>query len=1151
MIRRFLISLLCVSLLLAARAAEPLQTFTVKDYLGHRWVDELVHFAIDVPGTGKDYTLTDEKGEAYPVQLTDVVRQNRRTKATLWTVVTVEPGVTLTLKLQTGKPSTEGTVAVKQAQGFIALSNDRMEIALPLWPGTPEQPVDLTTLPAPLRAIRQPGDAWLCDVKWVNAGPVLQVKEATTKILEAGPVRATVEQKLTFTDGHTYRAVFTLGAKQDAVLVTEDTDVDAPKAAIRLSMLSGLKADHIYWHNQWKETTHAKSWSLTDTTVSFEKEDVICKLRPWSYWWLGDITEWAGFYQGGNDTFAGVLALRPSRWSPTGWDGFDRTEIPVTARPGGQIDLTFALLATTRKPKDAQEQLIPLHREWAITAGTVTDHVPPDGKTFPLLRRQLSKYSEFPLDEVKDYGFDFKAADAKKGHTALFCTKDDLERIREQVKKDPKLKAQVDADVQYILNACWSERTLTNEGWQAYYTKNYIANGQAEKLPEAYIGSDNPVFGKLMAAAVKGLSKSVIDTFLEQPARPAIGAYGPWYTENIMRLLRTYDLIAGKEIMTPEEEATVRAVLVFSAHILAHPDYWNTDRGLCSANPNMTSSILLPRGLVALQLAGHPKSKMWLQGAEDEFTSELKDWIAPGGAWVEDPGYQSASLDGMFMLAQGIKNVLGQDYFADPQFKATMDYYGFLLTPPDRRFPPTRKPEDTSTPPMVLPSIGDMFSGYMTCYNGWMAGATAKTDPAYSARQQFYWKGQNSYLGMAGRAAGITLAMTNAELPAIAPAELSRSFPGFGSVLRTSWTDPKASYIAHRTGPFVHHYHNDFNEIVYYAKGAPLCTDFGNCYQPVQRGESWYHNRVSFEKGDSPKKWGSTGEIIDVRSLPNSVDYSYGKSSGSGGQQDHRHILLVKSANPLGANYTVIRDTTVDGQANQQFYWNLWCLSKDPQINGEIVHFPGQFDVDLDVHVLSPVNPQIEKDHWNWTQQIYVWSHFAEEQYGMRVAKPGSKEDFLCVLYPRAQGQEAAQISTTGGDAVLEVNHMEGSDYILLSPMKPVEIATGELLLKGEIAFVRKYKNNTLRLAVVKGAEGKAGLGDWSVSSDGPVALEITGKTLTGESTGPAHTAVITLPAGLGDAMVKLDGIVVKAEQDKRTLTIVLPEGEHSFEVKW
>ncbi|MHB9134424.1 MAG: hypothetical protein ACYDBB_25410 [Armatimonadota bacterium] len=1156
--------------MLASAMAAPLQTFTLKERLNHRWIDELVHFDFAVTTTARDMTLVDADGVPLPCQFTDITRDEKlnRVSGKVWTVVTLEPYKQITLELQPGKPPVAG-VTLKREGDKWTLRNTCMAISLPQLPGALAQPVDLVKLPAPFSAVSADGEKWLGNMRWVNSGPPLQVKEATTTIVEQGSVRVIIRQKVVFTDGGTYEMTIQLAERQEAALISETSNMDAPKAALAFGMVKELEADRVIWHNQWKKSNNADTWELVKKKVFFDVENRICRIRPWSFWWEEDITEWMGFSNEFGESLVGVLALRPSRWRPDNWDGHQRTEIPVVAGPGPRLDLTFKLLAIRKKGEDGKEKLRPLHREWAVTVGKALEHL--DKQEPRKLRRQLIKYSEFPLDEVKDYGYDFTPTKANRTHPFLLVTREDIVRVRRQMKTVPGLKAQIDKSIQYIGPQHYL--ALQKEGWQSFYDKNYLGNYLIEALPEAYIGSEDPQYGEMMAAAVKGLAREVRLTFLETPSRPAIGAYGPWFSETMTRLVTNYDLIAGNGLLTPEDEANVRDVLVFGAHILSHPDYWNNARGLCSANPNMTSSILLPRGLLALLLDGHPEAPVWLNDAEQELKSELKDWISPGGAWVEDPGYQAASLDGMFLLAQALKNVTARDYFADPQFKATMDYYGFLLTPPDRRFPPgkTGKPM-----PMVLPSIGDMFAGFITCFNGWMAKATEKSDPAYSARQQFYWQQQGAYYGSSGRAKGFSILLTDAELPAAPPTEVARSFPGFGSILRTSWTDPKASYIAHRTGPNLHHYHDDYNEIVYYAKGVPLCTDFGNCYEPAHRKESWYHNRVSFNKYNSPVHYGSSGDILDVRTLPSCIDYSYGRSWG-GNLKDHRHILLVKSADPLGANYVVMRDVTEGGAPDQTFFWNLFCLAKpwqetgliDPEAkdgNGlddledlevkdaepgsSLTHFIGQFGVDLDVHILSPVKPDIEKIQWGFKQHIYVWGYFKEEQYGIRIQKKGNAEDYFTVLYPRAPEQAAAKVTALAAGAGAKIEHMEGVDYLLLSPEKATTAAADGVQLAGEIAFVRKYTGGAIRLAVIKGKDAKAALGEWALSSGGAVSLQINGATITGESDGEAHTATITIPAKLGEVQVLLDGKPVEVKRVGKTVSLQLPAGSHGLVIK-
>jgi len=667
-------------------AAEPLQTFMLEEHLGRRWQDELVHFAFDVPGTSTELTLADPQGTPVVCQLVGVKvdAERKRVSGMVWTTVTLEPRAKKTLCLVPGKSPAAPAATAAAEPGFVVLSNERMAIHVPDWSGRATSPTDLTRLPAPIDAVRLPGGAWLGSGQWLNRGAALVVREAKTEVLERGPVRARVRQSLVLDSGQSYEAIVELGLAQEAAAITEHSTIAAPQAGFRFSLVPGLNADRILWHNQWRETPHAKSFTLTNTTADFQTETVLCKLRPWSFWWIGDLTMWAGFYRDGGEALVGVLALRPSQWLPSGWGGFDRTELPVTVGPGPRLDVTFPLVAVG--PNDPSRiPAGPFHRQWALTVGRTKDHVPeaaasPQPASPPTLklRRQLVQLSEFPLDEVKDYGFDFRGTPPRGGHPYLILTRADVERVRRQARTVPAFREVAAAARKYVIDATHSARTLETEGAVAFYKKNYIGNYLVEKLPEAYLTADDPVYGRMLAAAVVGVARDNLDTFLDAPHRPALGAYGPWISEVWMRLLLNYDLIAGSGVLSAEDDAFVRKTLVFGAHMLAHPDYWNTDRGLCSANPNMTNSILLPRGMVALLLAGHPRSGAWLEAAEAELRQELKTWISPGGAWIENPGYQSASLDSLFLLAQAIRNVQGRDYFADRQFRDTLEYYGFM-----------------------------------------------------------------------------------------------------------------------------------------------------------------------------------------------------------------------------------------------------------------------------------------------------------------------------------------------------------------------------------------------------------------------------------------------------------------------------------------
>ncbi|HOF88024.1 MAG TPA: hypothetical protein PLZ36_07965, partial [Armatimonadota bacterium] len=805
MVRAWLYLIVLILATLTVAAGAPLQTFTIKDYLRHRWTDEIVHFPIAYRGAlPPSLTLTDAAGAPLPCQVTGLARKGGKVTGTVWTVVTLPPKGEVTLNLRSGT-SAPADLRLRAEGAAYLLGNAHLTLRLPRLPGALAQPVELTALPAPLLAVSdQRGTAWYGRGHWVNTGEPLRVKAADTSIVEDGPVRVTVRYRLTFTDNRRYQADITLGARQDAALFTDETDVEAPQAAFRFSVQPGLGADRVYWRNNWFAD---QTKGLTPGPIDFTKEQVLCHMRPWSFWWTQDLTTSVGFFKAGADPFVGVIAVRPSRWSPYGWDGAERTQIPVTARPGGALDLDLALLAWTARRTDESKlsaiaavgfayshealarkngadsrlAVIPMRRELAITVGSAAEHV---HKEHPKakLRRQLVKYSEFPLDEVKDFAFDYTPAKPGRTHPFLLFTPADIDRVRRQANTTPAVAAELAKAVKQIAGAGGERIYATRETdprWDTvFYEKAFRPGGLYYGVSAlAFMASDEEKYGRMLAAAVKGMARDNIVNLLAEPSRPSLGGLGHVYPGSWTNLLLAYDAVADSGYLTAEENADITASLVFGAHVLAHRDYWNTERGLCSANPNMTALITLPRGLMALFLDGHPKAEAWLRVAETELRDELNAWIAPGGAWIECPGYQGASLDPIFPLVTALRNVKNRDYFAAPQMKATMEYYAFLITPPDKRF---RLGADDALPsPRILPSFGDMWTGAMTVFPGWVAKAVAQSDPAFSARQQYAWQGMRHALGTM-YTSGYTPALTDPELPAAPPAELSRAFPGFG-----------------------------------------------------------------------------------------------------------------------------------------------------------------------------------------------------------------------------------------------------------------------------------------------------------------------------------------------------------------------------------
>jgi hypothetical protein len=125
------------------------------------------------------------------------------------------------------------------------------------------------------------------------------------------------------------------------------------------------------------------------------------------------------------------------------------------------------------------------------------------------------------------------------------------------------------------------------------------------------------------------------------------------------------------------------------------------------------------------------------------------------------------------------------------------------------------------------------------------------------------------------------------------------------------------------------HYDYDSGSITLWGKGRRIADDFGY----TGRAPMSDHSMV-----DSP---GNT-EIFQITAFSSSefVDYLEGNSGGW-----RRQVLFVKSPDPLGPNYYVIRDR-LDAPASGT--WRLWLAGK-VSLDGSHALAVGEDDVDTDI----------------------------------------------------------------------------------------------------------------------------------------------------------------------------------------------------------
>jgi hypothetical protein len=154
-----------------------------------------------------------------------------------------------------------------------------------------------------------------------------------------------------------------------------------------------------------------------------------------------------------------------------------------------------------------------------------------------------------------------------------------------------------------------------------------------------------------------------------------------------------------------------------------------------------------------------------------------------------------------------------------------------------------------------------------------------------------------------------------------------------------------------------------------------------------------------------------------------------------------RQYLFVKSPDPQGPNYLVIRDSMPENTDHKPAL-NLWCLADKLEVNGQRATYTGQHGVDLDVYVAEPaqfnyvthkashVNGRDLAAHYQQT----FGKPFKEEQILLQIPQqPGG--GFFTALVPRKVGEPAPKFETVLDGKAIRVTFADGRvDTIVLQP---------------------------------------------------------------------------------------------------------------------
>lgn len=471
--------------------------------------------------------------------------------------------------------------------------------------------------------------------------------------------------------------------------------------------------------------------------------------------------------------------------------------------------------------------------------------------------------------------------------------------------------------------------------------------------------------------------------------------------------------------------------LAMLAYVFMDPDYWPGPEYKWGniGNPNFHTDMYNVPLQIGLVMPDHPHAKRWLKYGVDELHSNVMRDSYQGGAWAESLSYSQF----FFHIAEYARNIHDAG-IADPfkdwgRLKEVANYVACMHTPVDPRYGSRQKAP-----------IGDTHPGNYIEHLRKAGGYYRGIDNKFAEQLERFgekWPG------------AIDLS--------------SRAFYGFGAMLRGNpYNDRHESFVTVKAGPARNHYQGDELSFHFCSLATPLAIDYACHYSPRPWSASM-HNRpdmnglrpvsvakaLAFESSDVADVFVAEEETCRISHLPLEPhhtikpgwEYPTTYLPEDTPWKMKRYTMLVKHdpAKSRIADYLVIRDEI---SSPETVWWNLHMLSRDIKRTGQVVSFPGQLDVDVDVHFITPAIGEIQKRQWGWSRErnkgsLKTWKgeqyeaehfgHYIPEDFErgtwdkdfahsgemgkwLRVKHKVGKSDWLVVLIPHLKGTAAAKV---------------------------------------------------------------------------------------------------------------------------------------------
>jgi hypothetical protein len=1106
-------AMVLVALSLPTWAANPLATFTAKEWLGVDWPRTLVTYRVTFPpGQAKPgmVRLVDAAGAEVPVQLSRVTRR-RGELASAWVTFYAElqKNGSYAYRLLPERPAAAKPVAVETRTDGLTLDNGHVAVRLPA-PGavtyaTPRR-LEATdagdggaaAVPGPLQGVRLLSGAWTAPSYFWAADPATAplVTGYRCELTDAGPLFAAARITYSFTNGGTYALTVRLLREEANVRLDEQCDLHTIRAARDWRVVFPLtdaaatfRPDAAWWATSEGRLGGADAAVETAAgqagfaplpgnrrhlgSMTFQPQAPKTRLLGMAVWYpYAPNAYYLGLTEKARLTapktaipFAGVMPMHAGNWRGMA----ESSNGDVLAYAGGRAAVAWPLTVSPHPNSllhtgeyDPDLPYTTLRRQWAFLAGPMQYQ----GELQAFRRYEgyvsLDDYKDWVLDWPADPTVTYPRTVTDRAHVDAWAAKLDAHPLGAQLKgllafTDDESKAKA-LFAQLASDSYWSG-----------------ARGHALRC----LGRDNESLGS--TGWVAGFRHS-------QKAAWTNAA----------------DEALASRYLTPEGRTQLRAWIAACCYALTEPDF--NPRGMMAhlGNPNMPMNRFFALTFAAALIPDHPQAKTWLATSRDYLRYKLAMNTAPGGGWSELLTYYMSAASHCMQAAMVLDS---QGLLDDQTAKLAAQVGSFpldLLSPIDPRFG-TR----------CLPAWG--HEGYWMIPTQWLpvAAFTRVRDPHLARDLVWAWdrlgRPQEDHhdAGFSPRTI-IHADLLNVVPKDYVPARLrSKWIPGFGATMRAHVGDPNETYFSYRQGYMVSHCDANQGDFILYSKGAPLTTAslfqyaiYNNSpFQKLYESFGW-HNRVRFGAQTNTGGWPGGGPISQVHRFFSSDSADYLRGEGDyAPQRWTRQILFLKGKRADGPNYFLFRDSFSQlGEAPLEPKW--WYFKSGgettriaPNPAGLVYTTP--WGPKLDIHFLQPTAVTTESRQATSRGPLYnraalLWQKQGHPLPGgqtdetMTVTAAGpipAGQDILVALYPQGKDETAPRYERVA-EGVAKITTGEGTDYVFMS-RTPMAYRDAEITFRGLAGAVRVYAED-VHLIIAEGA-GEVSYRGMTVKSPVPV----------------------------------------------------------------